>query len=308
MVPVNIDLPEGFLDEEENCGYKISKQMKEVWAVELDLLEQIKSICEKYGLKYYACGGTLLGAIRHNGFIPWDDDIDIAMLREDYEKLCSHSDEFKAPYELQFYGKTSGYFTGHAQLRNTNTTGVLSTSIGKNYEIPYNQGIFIDIFPLDAVPGDEVKKAEQIQKVKKLKRKALKIYRITDGYIKERASLKRKAAHCFFSLLPIFGSYDKLYRQYLAECQRYNDEETDYVNMISFMPENEKLRIKRENLCDIKEVPFEFSSIMVEENYDAVLKVQYGDYMTPVKGGCYHGGVIFDANVPFSEWLKNNEF
>ena len=88
MVELEIKLPEGFLEEEVIDGVKVDRKTKEIWAVEMDLYFQLRRVCEKYGLKYFADGGTLLGAVRHKGFIPWDDDMDFAMKRDDYEKLC----------------------------------------------------------------------------------------------------------------------------------------------------------------------------------------------------------------------------
>ena len=88
MVSLNIKLPENFLDEEIRDDYVVSSQMKQVWAVELDLLNKILEVCKKYNIKIIASGGTLLGAVRHKGFIPWDDDIDLMMMRDQYDKLC----------------------------------------------------------------------------------------------------------------------------------------------------------------------------------------------------------------------------
>ena len=83
MLAINED----FFREEIRCGFTVSEMMKRVWAVEMEVLQQIHRICKDYGLTYYAHWGTLLGAIRHKGFIPWDDDIDIAMKRKDYQVL-----------------------------------------------------------------------------------------------------------------------------------------------------------------------------------------------------------------------------
>ena len=102
MVSLNIKLPENFLDEEIRDDYVVSSQMKQVWAVELDLLNKILEVCKKYNIKIIASGGTLLGAVRHKGFIPWDDDIDLMMMRDQYDKLCDVAEkEFKYPYFFQ---------------------------------------------------------------------------------------------------------------------------------------------------------------------------------------------------------------
>ena len=111
MVDLQIDLPQNFLDEEEISGYLVTSQMKEVWAVELDLMAQLDRVCRENGLTYFAGAGTLLGAVRHHGFIPWDDDMDFYMLREDYNKLIGLANEFKEPYFLQnTYSYRYGFF------------------------------------------------------------------------------------------------------------------------------------------------------------------------------------------------------
>ena len=76
-----------FFEKEIRCDYLIDERMKKIWAVELEMLQRFDEVCKKHGLTYWAFYGTLLGAVRHQGFVPWDDDIDLAMLRDDYERF-----------------------------------------------------------------------------------------------------------------------------------------------------------------------------------------------------------------------------
>ena len=140
------------LESETRKGYLISAKMKKVWAVEMELLKKLLEVCEKYHLRIWAEGGTLLGTIRHHGYIPWDDDIDMAMLREDYDKLQAIAkEEFKTPYFFQS-GYTDLFPNGLSRIRKDGTAAIMDQAINRNY----HQGIFIDIFPLDVMPDDEV--------------------------------------------------------------------------------------------------------------------------------------------------------
>ena len=141
-------LPSSFYQPETRCNYHISGNMKKVWAIELDLLRKFTEVCEKHGLNYFMDGGTLLGAVRHKGFIPWDDDADVIMPREDYDKLwLIASEEFRGPYFFQTTLSEEKFFRSHAQLRNSNTTGFVVEDQQKDI----NKGIFIDIFVLDNI-------------------------------------------------------------------------------------------------------------------------------------------------------------
>ena len=138
MIPLKIELPEGFLDEEVRCGYTVTKQMKEVWAVELDLAVQLLDVCKRHNIQVFAEAGTLLGAARHKGFIPWDDDMDFCMMRSEYDKFCKIAPaEFKEPYFFQTGYTEPECMRGHAQLRNSMTTGIKHRRDTRSFPFPF---------------------------------------------------------------------------------------------------------------------------------------------------------------------------
>jgi len=121
--------------------------MNEIQKVQLNLLSQFIEVCQKHGLRYYLFGGTCLGAIRHQGFIPWDDDLDVAMPRPDFNRLMQLTNEFKQPYFLQNVVTDKRYSYPYAKLRNSNTSFFEAVFAPTHM----NHGIWIDIFPLDGM-------------------------------------------------------------------------------------------------------------------------------------------------------------
>ena len=137
-------------------------QMKRIKDIELDMLKVFVSICDQLGLKYYLIGGTLLGAVRHKGFIPWDDDIDVGMPREDYEVFVEKAGKLLPDYIfLQNYRTDENMIFPFTKLRNINTTYIETrTKYSK-----MNQGVWMDIFPLDYFEVDDRKRNFQTRKV-----------------------------------------------------------------------------------------------------------------------------------------------
>ena len=147
-------LPKSFFCEEIRNGFKVTTERKKIWAIELDLLIKFDKVCQKYGFKYWLAYGSLLGAVRHKGFIPWDDDLDVMMPREDYDSFIKLSSEFENPYFLQTHETDKGYYYSFAKLRNSNTTAVSKMFAFEKW----NQGIFLDIFPNDVCNLDDAKR------------------------------------------------------------------------------------------------------------------------------------------------------
>lgn len=305
MVDLKIELPDGYLNEEERCGHLISHEMKKAWAVMLDLLVEFDRVCKKHGIKYFASGGTMLGAVRHKGFIPWDDDIDVMMFREDYDRLLEIGPkEFQHPYFFQNKLTDPCCVDLISKLRNSETTALMANEIGTRYK--YNRGIFIDIFPLDFIPDERKEFRELINDVEKFKKqlyrkgKELGIYTPTNSiilgtiknFLHSILSNKRKRH---------IDDYYDAFMNLENACRKYKDQNHGKVAALAFSL----------NKCDIKSyddnkvvVPmdFEFIKIPVGTGFDHALKVKYGDYMTFVKGQAYHSEIIFDTEKSYHEY------
>lgn len=140
--------------------------LEKLHEVQLDILDVIASICEKNGIGWFLQSGSALGARRHQGFIPWDDDIDIGMLRTDYNRFIEAArSELPAGYSLDLFGDTEGYAALFAKVCKDGTKFINQEIV----ESGYAQGIFVDIFPYDALASDKKVAAKQIRNAKKWK-------------------------------------------------------------------------------------------------------------------------------------------
>ncbi len=310
MVPLNVELPEGFLDAETRCGFTVTKQMKEVWAVELDLLKIIDDICRKHDIHYVASGGTMLGAVRHQGFIPWDDDMDLMMPRDDYNKLCSvAADELKQPYFFQTEYSDPGFMRGFARLRNSDTAGIQKFELAKRYR--FNQGIFIDIFPLDEVVDDKDLLGQQVRQARNLYTKACILSEMTDRFPPNRKPfwkyIYKWVGHLLLGrIISHYKWQDRYLREFEKTCAMYNGTGQGTWSLLSFQFANRRHDLSVYKKEDIIYLDFEFMKMPVPKNYDEHLKNKYGDYMTPVQVANYHGDVLFDTSRSYKDILFGN--
>lgn len=138
----------------------------------LKILLAVDKVCKEHGLRYYIMAGTMLGAVRHKGFIPWDDDLDIGMPRADYDLLMSHSKEWlPQPYEAVCAENDPNYPLPFAKIQDADTTLI------ERMHLKYLGGIYLDVFPLDGVPQSNLKQRIHFARYEFYKRVLYFIYR-----------------------------------------------------------------------------------------------------------------------------------
>jgi len=261
--------------------------------IQLKIAAQVLDVCRRHGLRVWADWGTLLGAVREKGMIPWDDDIDLMMLREDYERLIRLADtEFRPPFFLQCFHTEKGYYRGHAQIRYDGTTAILPADVRQ----PFHQGIFVDLFVYDRIPDDlESTEWKQSLRTARLVQKCLLTAQYGQG-------LKRFVARTFCG---VWG-YRRLYRLFERQFTKWNSRTTKRISC----PTYDWRQVEREakDLTWYDEtvmLPFEDMEMPVPAGYDKVLTALYGaNYMTPRQDSSGHGEVIIDAERDYKEVLK----
>jgi len=158
-----LNIPEEFFKEEVREGFTVPELMKRTWAAEMKVLTMLSDFFDKYDITYYGEYGTLLGAVRHKGFIPWDDDMDISLKRSDYMKLIAHADELPAPLRILSIYSSDTYYTHRAVCSNSREEKLTwnEDRIRDFYGCPFI--INLDINPLDYIPRDpEFRKVQML--------------------------------------------------------------------------------------------------------------------------------------------------
>ena len=280
---------EFFYDEVQD-GFYVPGIMKQAWAAELELLCIIDEICAKYGITYYIIGGTLLGAVRQGDFIPWDDDIDIIMLRKDFLHFSRIIRE-ELPDGLAFTSlETSKNRCDFVSGVGTVERG-RGVQVGKQFQdFPYP--VAIDIFPMDELSENE---EDEKFRMKLLEMLMIMISAIKRG--KEKTGIFQKEIVKIEELLHIH--FDKntfleaqLYRTMDSIFQEFNGEGGSKV---TFFPDylSKRLFLSKEALGENIKLPFCHRRFSAPKDYDAILRALYGEYRKKVKAGGAHGYPFF---------------
>ena len=299
-LPIRIQLPPDFLKEEMICGFRVTEKRKKIWAVELDLVQRFVDVCKKYDIHYSMYWGSILGAVRHKGFIPWDDDFDFILDRTNFDKLLNiPNEEFEYPYFLQTALSDPARFCPYARLRNSATTGMVAC----DKTTSYNNGIYIDLYVFDGVaPNRFWLKLHSILKNIALLPLLARCEFLEGDKHRLRSLLLRPLAKClplkfwwwiYCKVLAIFTPFtEKIGAAYSFKPQDHFDYWTT-----------------KKDFAECTTLRFDSFSLPVVRDYVRFLTRRYGDYMRfpPVEErGLWHDGVIeFDPDMSYIEYLSN---
>ncbi len=247
-----------------------NEELNRIHDLNLLIAEEIKRICEENDIKYFIIAGTLLGAIRHGGFIPWDEDMDFGMLREDYirfEKACKTQLD-KSRFYIQTFKNDKGYSYAFSKIRLKGTRIIEKISAGSDAK----KGIFVDIFPFDNVPDSPLKR-----KINSVERRMLnQLINIKLGYdVNSKSRLKRVFTVLIAKAVPRKVLLTMRYRV----MTRYNRKYTDNIVTAQGSYGYEKEIIPRRYLDNIVDIPYENTAFPGFADYDEYLCGMYGDYM-----------------------------
>ncbi len=294
-----LEFQEGFFEQEVRDGFYIDTTMKTVWAAELEVLQKVAEICDRHGLVWYAAYGTLLGAIRHEGFVPWDDDMDIWVKRADYNKLLKIlPKELPEGYFVRSPLTKEGYDQFHMLINSGNRVSIDPKWLEQYHGCPFSVGL--DIFPLDYLARDEEERIMQENLVRIACRGAqvaCTLFRegceAAEDPEKARKELTEEIGdaihyleeHCgieidhklleeekWYALSSEFGKW----ANYFA--MMYGEEESDYlVNFVDYVRWSHK-KFPKEWFSEIYSATFENFMVPVPCGYDKILHRIYADY------------------------------
>lgn len=239
--------------------------VEEYKKIELGILIKIDRICRENDIKYFLFAGTLLGAVRHGGFIPWDDDIDISMLREDYDKLAKIIQECDCGINFIRIEENSDTIYPYGKICDTSTT-----IIEKNFKNVDGYGVFVDVFPFDYLPQND-KRRESLRK------KYFRIYQLLThssrtGYVKS-SSILTNLARWFGLYFSKLFSTERLIRKMNSDFKQLNNEKSNLVGIAWAKAWD------LEDYLSTSEVSFEGYQFLAPKNPDRVLTKHFGDYM-----------------------------
>lgn len=246
--------------------------LKEIQDIELKLLLGFDEVCSSLGLRYSLGGGSLLGAVRHKGFIPWDDDIDVMMPRPDYDAFLNYCKNSKLEFETITYDTVEGYNSLFARVSDLNT--IIKDEL---MDMPFEMGVGIDIFPIDGL-GKTEKKAKNIFYRTYLKREILNATGWRRFFRSRTHSVLVEPVRFSLFVLSRFVDPKQLLKKIDKENHRHSFDGSVYAGCVCGSYREREI-MKTDTFTNYCELDFEGHKIKAINNYDEYLTKHYGDYM-----------------------------
>ena len=286
---MNFSFDEKFFLPEERDGFFVSECMKRYWAASLICLLDFDELCKKYSLRWTAAYGTLLGAVRHKGFIPWDDDIDVVMPREDYDLFFDKKNELPGNYVVDKYESERHSYGGMTVINNHTGISFDEAILEKYCFCPFRAGI--DIYVYDYIPAE--KNEDDKWRLDILK--ALKELQLTRN--NENDNMKKR--------FEISSRCEEISRRFVSK----RDESTELCRFITYAQWNSRPILKKEWLSSITDLPFETGTV---KGFPADISDEFlsctvdKDWRTPRKTGSAHSYPLYREDLKRSVCFLNN--
>lgn len=281
--------------DEIRSGFLVTTDRKKVWQKLLELYMEVDRICRKYDIPYFVVYGTMMGAVRHKGFIPWDDDIDVAMMRPDYMRFIKvASQEIKSPYFLQ------NVYTDNRIINWTKLMDDRTSAIDDWSTDCFHQGIFVDIFPMDAV-ADGTDRGLLIDEMCKELWMCVITPQMVEDSLKKGVST-HVASHTLERIIGM-SLLDRL-KVYEDFCVKHFDDSSKVAFQMSYW--NNRSKPVRKVACDgITYMDYEKIKVPIPAGYDELLTEVFGNWRVPVHSPSSHEGIVMSADIPYDVMLKN---
>lgn len=287
------------LIEEVIDGYRVSVNRKKLWVAELDMLNLLEELCVKEDINYFLLFGSAIGAVRHKGFIPWDDDIDLGMLRDDFEKFLKADKSDWPEYVSIQYGVSEHGVDPLLRIRDGRTTGITK----KDIYTTGNKGVFIEIYVFDAADRSLIRSLQL--KATSFLQRCMSCYYLNPSEI----GFVKKLRSAFVKVIGI----NRVWQIFEKICKMQNNKKdsmlVDTLSLPHYAKKGNHLFYKEDVEQSIY-VPFEYTQARIPKGYDRCLSARYGAYMKlpPVEErGKHHSfEVFYDPTCSYTEYENSD--
>lgn len=270
----SVKFSEDYFEGEYREGFFVESMMKRAWAAQIEVLKEIDTVCSRHDISWFADWGTLLGAARHHGFIPWDDDIDIVMKRADLEKFVAVAGkELPSGYGVLNVNTEDEWDQVHTRVVNRRKVTFDENELKKFHGCPYAVGV--DIFILDYVPRDSEAKSVQCELIHAL---LMLVTLCNEGEADMEEHIQQIEQLCGVKLDRNANLVNQVLRLVDKLCQLYGEAESDNMAEMPYYTEKQEIQMRKEWYDETIFLPFETIMIPVPKYYDEALRAMYGDW------------------------------